>query len=55
MKQEELNKVCESAENMLKAIQKTIYSRNTILTDTCIKDMVELFRTQINKKCKISD
>ena len=55
MKQEELDKVCGTAEEMLKAIQNCVNTRYTRLTDACIKDMAELFRKHITEKCGISD
>lgn len=55
MKQEELDKVCDDVEEMLKAIQNCVNTRYTKLTDACIKDMTKLFRKHITEKCGISD
>lgn len=55
MKQEELDNVCDTAEEMLKAIQNCVNTRYTKLTDACIKDMTELFRKHIIEKCVIFD
>lgn len=55
MKQEGLDKVCGTAEEMLKAIQNCVNTRYTRLTDNCIRDMLNLFRNKINEKCGISE
>lgn len=55
MKQEELDKVCGTAEEMLKAIQNCVNTRYTRLTDNCIRDMLNLFRKNVSEKCGISD
>lgn len=55
MKQEELDKVCDTAEEMLKAIQNCVNTRYTRLTDACTKGMANLFRKHISEKCGISE
>lgn len=60
MKQEELDKVCNTADEMLKAMQSRINKRYakgfyTQLSDECIKDVLELFRKNVIEKCGISN
>lgn len=55
MKQEELDKVCEIADEMLNALQKYGNIGMTRFSNSCIKDVKDLFRKQVAEKCGISD
>lgn len=55
MKQEELDKVCEIADEMLNALQKYGNIGMTRFSNSYIKYVKDLFRKQVAEKCGISD
>lgn len=55
MKQEEIDKVCEIANEMLDALQKYANIGITRISNSCINDVKDLFRKQVTEKCGTSN